>query len=75
MLKIGISGLGFVGGAINSFLNNKPYIELCVYDKYKKINDFDILINTELLFICLPTLYDEDLNKYNMTEINNTLYI
>jgi UDPglucose 6-dehydrogenase len=73
MLKIGISGFGFVGGAINSFLNNKSFIELCVYDKYKKINDFDSLIDTELLFICLPTLYDDTLNKYNMTEIDDTL--
>jgi nucleotide sugar dehydrogenase len=73
-IKVGIAGLGFVGGAINNFLKDKENIELFIYDKYKKINDFKVLLETDLLFVCLPTLYDDSEKKYDMKEIDNTLF-
>jgi nucleotide sugar dehydrogenase len=73
MIKIGISGLGFVGNALHTFFNSKN-LKLLVYDKYKNINDFDVLLNSDLLFICLPTQYDYVLKKYDMTEIDLTIY-
>ncbi len=72
-IKVGIIGVGFVGGAINNFLKNKENIELFIYDKYKKINNFDILLGTDILFICLPTLYNESEKTYDMKEIDTTL--
>ncbi len=86
MKKIGICGCGFVGNAIyNFFLNRKkeqikePDYQIFVYDKYKKINDIetsiDILFETDILFICLPTNLDSLTNTYNMSEIDNTLLI
>jgi UDP-glucose 6-dehydrogenase len=44
-----------------------------VYDKYKKLNTFEYVLNSEILFICLPTDYSEEIKSYDMTEINNTL--
>jgi len=86
MKKIGICGCGFVGNAIyNFFLNRKkeqikePDYQIFVYDKYKKVNDIetsiDILFETDILFICLPTNLDPLTNTYNMSEIDNTLLI
>lgn len=73
--KIGICGCGFVGNAIYQFFNTK--YKTLVYDKYKNIttntNIFDILLQTNLLFICLPTNIDSQLSTYDMTEIDSTL--
>ena len=72
-MKVGICGCGFVGNAIQQFLVNLKDIELHVYDKYKQINSFEYVLDSKLLFICLPTSYNEEFKSYDMTEINNTL--
>ncbi len=71
-MKIGICGYGFVGNAIGTFFTEKGY-SVTIYDKYKEINSFEILLETDILFICLPTNYDTRIESYNMTEINITL--
>ena len=73
MYKIGICGLGFVGNAIYNAFNNKENIDFIIYDKYKNINDFQILLKADFIFICLPTNYSNSLKTYDMTEINSTI--
>jgi UDPglucose 6-dehydrogenase len=80
MKKVGICGCGFVGNAIQQFLLNlQDDIQLSVYDKYKNINNlnnlnkFECLLESDFLFICLPTSYNKELKSYDMTEINNTI--
>jgi len=82
-MKIGICGLGIVGSAIYNFFTKDPNVELYFYDKYKYDNNkydnykytdtIDILMESEILYICLPTLYDETLKSYNMEAINSTI--
>jgi UDPglucose 6-dehydrogenase len=72
-MKIGICGFGFVGNAINSFFVNAN-ISTYIYDKYKNINTLEYLLETDLIFICLPTNINDD-NHYDMTEINITMMI
>ena len=72
-MKIGICGLGFVGSAINSFLKNTTH-EVFIYDKYKNINSFNTIIDTDILFICLPTPFCDIISTYDMGEINTTFY-
>ena len=65
-MKIGIIGLGFVGGAmIKSLLLKK--IDGKGYDKYKQdgIGSLDEILKTDIVFLCLPTLYDDKLKMYN----------
>lgn len=69
---VGICGLGFVGNAVNTFFENRMY-EITIYDKYKGINSFEMLLETNVLFICLPTNYSEELKTYDMSEVDNTL--
>ena len=74
--KIGICGCGFVGGAIYDFFMNRipeDGYKLTVYDKYKNINTFESLLNTDLIFICLPTNYNDNLKTYDMSAINSTV--
>ena len=76
-MKIGICGLGIVGSAIYNFFINKD-IELYIYDKYNykyNNNNISILMESEILYICLPTLYDDVLKSYNMDAINSTIDI
>lgn len=78
MNKIGIIGIGFVGGAmLKSFLEKgyKLNENLFIYDKYKNggtgsIND--ILI-TDIVFIALPTLYIKQQQNYDLSAIEETL--
>jgi nucleotide sugar dehydrogenase len=74
---VGICGLGFVGQAIESFmkdaLTNTLIQGLVVYDKYKKINNVEALISADLLYICIPTPYEEPIKSYNMNELDSTL--
>jgi UDPglucose 6-dehydrogenase len=74
MVKIGICGFGFVGSAINNFFVTKH--EILIYDKYKNINTFNILLESDILFICLPTNIEnkDDLaSSYDLLEIDNTI--
>ena len=62
MLKIGIIGNGFVGNATTNFQNKD--IVVIVYDKdYKKCvplkTTMDEILETELVFICVPTPMNE----------------
>ena len=70
-MKIAIVGLGFVGSAIEkSFsLNN---IDLILYDKYKNngIGKLENILNSDILFLCLPTLFNKLTNKYDKTAIH-----
>ncbi len=75
---VGICGLGFVGNAIYQFLKNtKFYLEsnLKIYDKYKNINTFEKILESDILFLCLPTNLNDTKETYNMQEINNTLLL
>ena len=70
-MNIGIIGLGFVGNAIlQSF---KIFdINTIIFDKYKKIGNFYSCLSCDLLFLALPTLYDEKIQEFNKTEIIQT---
>lgn len=81
---VGICGLGFVGEAIYTFMNkfihssqneNNLIQDILVYDKYRKINALDTVLNADILYLCIPTPYDEQLQSYNMDEIDNTLFL
>jgi UDPglucose 6-dehydrogenase len=57
-LKIGIIGIGMVGGALKGYFekNNKNPL---LYDKYKKIGSIKEVNRANVIFICVPTPYDK----------------
>lgn len=72
---ISIIGVGFVGGAMKKSFELKGK-KIIAYDKYKKLNTFDETLNTDIMFLCLPTLFNEHTNEYDkepMHEICNLL--
>jgi len=73
--SIGIIGIGVLGTAIKetfeTFKSNIISNIIC-YDKYKKIGNG--IIDTsicDIIFICLPTEYDNDKKEYDKSEIYN----
>ena len=76
-IKIGISGIGFVGSAMmNSFIKKGYELNknLFVYDKYKeKCNDINCLLQTDIVFLALPTLYNEDIKAYDTLPLDDNL--
>lgn len=73
-MKVGIIGLGFVGGSMLKSFSEKK-IDVIGYDKYKNINVFDDILESEILFLCLPTPYSNEKNKYNYEPIEETLLL
>ena len=71
-MKIGIIGLGFVGGSMYKSFKLKG-VNCVGYDKYKDVGNFEDVLNTNILFLCLPTLFDEERCMYNKDEIVKTL--
>ena len=67
-MKIGIVGLGVVGNAIHSFFK-----DAIVYDKYKPSDSFEKLLDTDIVFLCLPTLFDLSKKCYDCQPIHETL--
>ena len=68
---IGIIGLGFVGGAMFKSFSEKG-VSIVGYDKYKNggIGNLEGVLNCDIVFLCLPTLFNEELKEYNKGPIN-----
>lgn len=52
--KIGIIGVGVVGGAVASVMP-----KAILYDKYKKIGSVEEVNKADIIFICVPTPYNK----------------
>lgn len=53
MHKVGIIGLGFVGGATSRAF--AQYADVKVYDKYKNIGSLEEVAVQDVVFVCVPT--------------------
>ena len=57
-MKIGQIGFGFVGGALHRSLLKKGE-KTSVYDKFKDMGSVKDLLDSDVIFVCLPTPYVE----------------
>lgn len=73
MYRVGIIGLGFVGNALYQNFKNHSSISLKLYDKYKNggIGSIDEILDTDMCFLCLPTLYSKQLEDYDLSSIHD----
>lgn len=68
--KVSLIGIGFVGGALKKSFEEKN-INLYCYDKFNdKFNSFEECLNSEIMFLCLPTPFDTKNNEYDKSSIN-----
>ena len=70
-MTIGIVGLGFVGSAMYKSFEKKG-VSLIGYDKYKNggISSLESILNCDIVFLCLPTLFNEDTKEYDKSAIH-----
>ena len=66
MRTVGICGLGMVGGSMRKY-----YKDAYVYDKYKEEGSIEELNKADIIFICVPTPYQE--GGFDTSEIKNAL--
>jgi len=67
---ISIIGLGFVGGSMKKSFEIKGE-SVIGYDKYKENTDsFDDCLKSDIAFLALPTIYDEDKMTYDKSAIH-----
>lgn len=81
MSTIGIIGFGFVGKAVaygfegyDQERGHEPKHKVLIYDKYKKTTPLDrVLEESEIIFICLPTPYDEDTLQIDLSIMEESI--
>ena len=69
--KISIIGVGFVGGAMKKSFEMKN-VSVYAYDKFKDIDSFEKCLEASIMFLCLPTLFDEHTNEYDKEPMHET---
>jgi len=69
--EIAIIGIGFVGGAMKKSFEIKKN-KVLAYDKYKNLHSFEECLNSEIMFLSLPTLFDENTKEYDKGPIIET---
>jgi len=67
-IKVGIIGLGFVGSAIEKSFKLKK-INTKGYDKFKESDSFIDCLDSNFLYLCLPTKFDYNKNEYDKSII------
>jgi nucleotide sugar dehydrogenase len=69
IMKVGIIGVGFVGGAMKKSFEMKEQTVIA-YDKFKDLDTFEDTLNCDIIFLCLPTLFNEETNEYDKTPMH-----
>ena len=70
--KIGIIGVGMVGGAIQHYFEKKEGIEIFLYDKGKNLGSSEEVNKAEVIFICVPTPYLKDGKGFDLSCVEET---
>jgi len=81
MSTIGIIGYGYVGHSVEyGFVDHdrergfEPKHQVLIYDKYKNMHDLsEVLSKSEIIFICLPTPYDESELRIDLSIIESVM--
>lgn len=73
----GIIGLGFVGNAMYQSFLKLGVKQVNVYDKFKDggIGSFENVVKSDILFLALPTPYNESKKSYDYDPLEETLQL
>jgi len=69
--NISIIGIGFVGGAMKKSFEEKG-VSVKAYDKYKESDSFESCLDSDIMFLCLPTPFDTIKKEYEKDNIYQT---
>ena len=71
--KIGIVGIGMVGGAVQRYFEKKQGLKIFLYDKGKKIGSPEEVNKAEIVFVCVPTPYLKNGGGFDLSYVEETL--
>jgi len=71
--KVGIIGVGMVGGALQHYFEKKEGLEIFLYDKGKNLGSPQEVNQAELIFICVPTPYLKDGKGFDLSYVEDAL--
>jgi len=67
-MKTAIVGVGMVGGALARYLPDP-----ILYDKFKEIGSLDEVNSADIVFVAVPTPYDEEKGGFDLDAVEETL--
>ncbi len=70
--RIGIMGIGMVGGALNYYFETAG-VRTYIYDKYKRLGSIDEVNNADVIFVCVPTPFDEKKNGFDVSFVSDAI--
>ena len=68
---ISIIGLGFVGGSMVKSFKLKGF-QVKGYDKFKESDSFEECLKSDIMFLALPTIFNEETNTYDKEPMHET---
>lgn len=68
---ISIIGLGFVGGSMVKSFKMKGF-QVKGYDKFNESDSFEECLDSEIMFLALPTIFNEETNTYDKEPMHET---
>jgi len=71
--KIGVVGIGMVGGAVQRYFEKKKDLQIFLYDKGKNIGSPQEVNKAEIVFVCVPTPYLKDGKGFDLSYVEETL--
>ncbi len=72
-MKVGIIGLGYVGGAVRHWFEKQVGCDLYLYDKYKGIGSVEEVNQADVIFVAVPTPYDDDGSGYDDSAVHDAV--
>jgi len=70
--KIAIIGYGMVGGALGRYFQMIRGIEPVIYDPKKGHDSMEEVNKSDLIFICVPTPYDEEKGGFDLSFVEDS---
>ena len=68
-LKLGIVGVGMVGGALKKYFEKKDR-QVFAYDKGQGLGSMDDVNQADIIFVCVPTPFDKD-NGFDLSYVKD----
>ncbi|MBI4993278.1 MAG: UDP-glucose/GDP-mannose dehydrogenase family protein [Candidatus Magasanikbacteria bacterium] len=75
MKKIGIMGVGMVGGAMQRFFEEIKKTPVITYDPGKGFSDQEEINRAEIIFICVPTPFNSEKNNFDTVYLDEAFSI
>jgi len=73
--KIAIAGVGMVGGALSRYFASKDMDTIVLYDPPQGLGDIASLNAADVVFICVPTPFDDEKNTFDTRYIDEVFAV